>query len=169
MHFIDRHWKWDFVSGAKSSPQEETFLSYMFWQKILCITLLRKHPDFVGSGGPRTILHFFVPLAVALSTSSRLWLTVLCNKCFDFDLKLSSKNNLKSIMNKPWNTVVTPSNSTALQLNYGKNNLSQQQLKQDVSARRMSCSSTLQCWWGLEEKKLSPFPAWARQEEILVI
>lgn len=38
-------------------------------------------------------------------------------------------------MNHPQNTVVAPSNSAALQLNYSKNNLSQQQLKQDVSAR----------------------------------
>lgn len=29
--------------------QEETFLSYMFWQKLLCITPLRNWADFVDS------------------------------------------------------------------------------------------------------------------------
>jgi len=69
-------------------------------------------------------------------------------------------------MNNPQNTVVTPSSSAELQLSYSKNNLSQQQLKQDVSARWMSCSSTLQCWTGLGVE-ISPFPAYVRQEEIL--
>lgn len=73
-------------------PQEETFLSYMFWQKLLCRALLRNLAESVDPWGLGTTLSFFVPLSLRC-----LWLTELC---FDSDLNLSSKNNLKSVMSK---------------------------------------------------------------------
>lgn len=116
-------------------PQEETFLSYMFWQKLLCRALIRNWAESVDSWGLGATLSFFVPLS-ALSVVDRtlLW--------FWF----------KSVLKKQFK-IRYEQTSAALQLNYSRNNLSQQQLEQDVSARWMSCSCTLQCWSGLEGKK----------------
>lgn len=137
-------------------PQEETFLSYMFWQSLLCRTLQGNRAESVDSWGLRTTLWLFCPsVCVNLSVVDRI-------------LQHSLWFWFKAVLKKQFK-IHYEQTSAALQLNYSRNNLSQQQLEQDVSARWMSCSCTLQCWSVLEGKKISLFPAWFRQEEIVVI